>query len=66
MKVRDNLREQMTRKNDPAEKADITQLYKRYRMIVNLQRVSKKNYYTFFFQENQGNVKKTWDGTVAN
>ena len=57
----------MTRKNDPAEKADITQLYKSYRnMVVNLQRVSKKNYYTFFFQENQGNVKKTWDGTVAN
>ena len=31
-------------------------------MIVNLLRLSKNNHYTSFFLENQGNVKKTWDG----
>ena len=31
-------------------------------MIVNLLRVSKNNHYASFFLENQGNVKKTWDG----
>ena len=63
MRVRDNLYRQLTHKKDEIDKANIFKLYKRYRnMIVNLLRVSKNNHYTSFFLQNQGNVKKTWDG----
>ena len=31
-------------------------------MIINLLRLSKKHYYSSFFEEHQGNVKKTWEG----
>ena len=46
-------------KKVPVENAEASQLYKRYHnMIVNIQRVSKRNYFTSFVQENHSNVKK--------
>ena len=60
MRVRDKLYKQT---KDNSVTNDIIVLYKRYRnMIVNLLRISRNKYHTSFFQENQGNVKKTWDG----
>ena len=34
-------------------------------MIVTLLKMSKKNYYSAFFLQNQDNVKKMWDGIRA-
>ena len=63
MRIRDKLYKQIRQKKDELEKERISRLHKRYRnMIVNLLRVSKKNHYRFYFQENQGNIKKTLDG----
>ena len=34
-------------------------------MMVTLLKMSKKNYYSAFFLQDPGNVKKTWDGIRA-
>ena len=60
MRVRDKLYKQI---KDKLVTNDIVVFYKRYcNMIVNLLRISKNKYYTSFFQENQGSIKRTWDG----
>ena len=54
------------REKDSETKNEISGKYKLYRnMIVTLPKMSKKNYYSAFFLQNQGNVKKTWDGIRA-
>ena len=63
MKRRANLAKSRTQEKDLLLKNEISDRYKRHRnMIVTLIKRSKNNYYTSFFLQNQGNVKKTWDG----
>ena len=60
MEIRDKLFKDIKLKTCNIEKENISRLHKCYRnMIVELLRLSKKNYYSAFFQENQGSVKKT-------
>ena len=61
-RIRDNLRKQITCKQDPVIKADVSCYTIATAMTVNQQRDDKTNYYTSFFQEIHGNVKTTWDG----
>ena len=66
MKKRDKLSKQRAREKDPQTRNEISEKYKHYRnMIVTLLKMSKKIYYSAFFLQNQGNVKKTWDGIRA-
>ena len=63
MRVRDTLYKSWSSEKDLHYKSQIFTLYKRYRnIIVNLLRKSKGNYYSYFFLQNQSNVRKTWDG----
>ena len=66
MKKRDKLSKQRAREKDFETKNEISGKYKLYRnMIVILLKMSKNNYYSAFFLQNQDNVKKTWDGIRA-
>ena len=57
MKKRDKLSKQRAREKDSETKNEISGKYKLYRnMIVTLLKMSKTNYYSAFFLQNQGNV----------
>ena len=44
-------------------KSNLLAKYKNYRnRIVLLTRLSKKNYYSTFFNTNMGNIRKSWEG----
>ena len=62
MKTRDQLfKKYINSKNE--NKEQIHNDYKRHRnIIVELIRLSKKNHYQSYFNDNLNNVKKTWDG----
>ena len=64
MKIRDSLYNKLTGKNDnPLEKRNISIRYKRYRnMIVSLLRLSREKYFQSFFEKNNNDMKKTWNG----
>ena len=63
MKVRDKLYKQIKLQKQEAERDILSYRYKRYRnIIINLLRLRKKDYYSSFFEEHQGNVRKTWEG----
>ena len=61
MGIRDVLNKCWSGVKDSQFKNRILTLYNR-NMIVTLLRRSKINYYSFFFKQNQSNVKKNWDG----
>ena len=63
MKKRDSLYREFTLENDQAKRNEIFMSYKQYRNnIVNLIRVSKKDHFAKYFEENRSNIKKTWEG----
>jgi flavodoxin len=63
MRARDALYKKFTKETDPVLKENYFGSYKAYRnRIIALIRTSKKQYYAKFFEENNSNVKKTWDG----
>ena len=63
MSKRDIYHKDFVTEKNPIKKSRLEKLYKTYRnMIVILIRKSKKDHYAKFFQENQQNLKKTWDG----
>ena len=63
MRNRDSFYKKYTKETNPSLKDDYFKSYKMLRnQIVTLIRASKKDYYAKFFEENNSNVKKTWDG----
>ena len=51
------------RKNRQANNLEIKRLYNLFRNRVNRELMkAKKNYYTKYFEENNNNIKKTWEG----
>ena len=47
----------------PSNKSLLLNKYKQYRnLIVTLSRLSKKNHYKLFFEQNKTNIKQTCDG----
>ena len=63
MKKRDCLYKDMAKETNNHNKVILTNLYKYHRnKIVSLIRVSKKKYYSDFFEEHNTNIKKTWEG----
>ena len=56
MKIPDLISKLRTHEKDPQIKNYITERYKYYRNLI------KENHYNYFSLQNQGNVKKTWDG----
>ena len=63
MRTRDSLYKKSTKETDPTLKDNYYGSYKACRnRIISLIRASKKQYYAKYFEENNTNVKKTWDG----
>ena len=63
MSKRDTFYKDFVTEKDPVKKARLGTVYKSYRnRIVTLLRISKKKYYTDYFEEHKQNMKKTWDG----
>ena len=63
MRNRDSFYKKYTKETNPTLKDNYFKSYKTLRNeIVTLIRVSKKDYYAKFFEENNSNVKKTWEG----
>ena len=63
MRNRDSFYKKYTKETNPTLKDNYFKSYKTLRnQIVTLIRVSKKDYYAKFFEENNSNVKKTWEG----
>ena len=63
MSKRDTFYKDFVTEKDPVKKARLGTVYKSYRnRIVTLLRISKKKYYTDYFDEHKQNMKKTWDG----
>ena len=63
MKDRDYLYRMYIKEKKREEKARYHSLFKSKRnRIISLLRTSKKQYYAQFFEENQTNIKKTWEG----
>ena len=63
MRERDLIYKNFVKEKDPTLKTALHLSYKTYRnRIVNLIRISKKQYFADFFHEHHSNLKKTWDG----
>ena len=63
MRTRDQFLKKFTNEKDPILKASYHKSYKTLRNhIVKLIRISKKEYFANFFEENNNNIKKTWEG----
>ena len=63
MHSRDLLYSDFLKEKDNAIKQTKFDLYKTKRnMVTTLIRISKKDYYTKYFTENNTNLKKTWEG----
>ena len=63
MKDRDYLYRMHINEKNREEKARYHSLFKNKRnRIISLLRTSKKQYFAQFFEENQTNIKKTWEG----
>ena len=63
MRTRDKLYKELALEKYPNIKNEISANYKRYRNeVVNLIRISKRDYYKNYFEEHRSNMKKTWDG----
>ena len=63
MHTRDRMYKQITLTVDPLEKRILFNRFKRFRnLIVTLQRKSKSNYFSEYFEQHQNDIKKTWDG----
>ena len=63
MKVRDKIYKKFLSGKSPDTKNFHLNKYKQYRnLIVTLIRVSKKNHYQYFFEQNKTNIKNTWNG----
>ena len=61
--IRDSLNDDYVKTSDPELKAFLRSRYKFYRnRIVSLTRASKKLYYSRYFLQNSGNLKKLWQG----
>ena len=59
---RDLLYKKFTMEKDPLLKSSIRSSYNSYRnRIVTLLRISKKQYYSHYFEEHNTNIKKTWE-----
>ena len=59
MKQRDKLYKEYTIEKSPLKKNEIFESYKKHRNeVLNLIRISKKDYFTKYFEENRTNVKK--------
>ena len=64
MEKRDCLYKDMTKETNIHNKEILKNLYKCHRnKIVSLIRLSKKKYYSDFFDEHNTNIKKTWENT---
>ena len=51
------------RKKRQANNLEVRRLYNLFRNRVNRElKKAKKNYYTKYFEENNNNIKKTWEG----
>ena len=62
-RIRDSLNNDYVKTSDPDLKAFLRTRYKFYRnRIVSLTRASKKLYYSRYFQQNSGNLRKLWQG----
>ena len=63
MRQRDTCYKKFVKEKDPLLKQDYHKQYKLLRNhIVLLIRISKKDYYAKYFEEQSSNIKKTWDG----
>ena len=63
MKNRDKTYKEFIKEKDPALRNTLHTRYKRMRnLIISLIRNSKKDYYSFYFEQHKSNVKKTWEG----
>ena len=63
IKVRDKLYHRYLAAKSPINKSLLLDKYIQYRnLIVTLTRLSKKNHYKLFFDQNKTNIKQTWDG----
>ena len=59
MRARDKLYKELALEKDPNKKNEISANYKRYRNeVVNLIRISKRDYYKNYFEEHRSNMKK--------
>ena len=62
-RIRDSLNDDYLKTSDPVLKAFLRGRYKFYRnRIVSLTRASKKLYYSRYFLQNSGNLRKLWQG----
>ena len=63
MNKRDQIYRDLSNEKDLLKKEELTVLYKRYRNeVVNLIRISKKDYFSNYFEQHRANMKKTWEG----
>ena len=61
MNKRDYLYKQFTMEKDPALKLSFKTSYNTYRnRVIKLLRISKKQYFSNYFEKNNANIKKTW------
>ena len=62
MNYRDYLYKQFTSENDQDTKAALKLSYNRFRnRVISLIRISKKQYFSNYFEEHNTNIKKTWE-----
>ena len=63
IRKRDIIFRRLKKATNSIVKTNLHNKYKTYRnQIVILSRMSKKNYYSSFFHNNMGNLRKTWEG----
>ena len=63
MRTRDSLYKKFAKESNPTLKKDYYNSYKVHRnKVKSLIRTSKKDYFAKYFEENNSNVKKTWEG----